>query len=91
VICPGFVADCLETLEEIALEGKTDFLKAGGGEYHYIAALNDRPVWINALADLALAQMGGWIQPTYDADMEKMGLELQRQRAQTMGAKNLFK
>jgi hypothetical protein len=35
--------------------------------------------------------MGGWIQPTYDADMEKMGLELQRQRAQTMGAKNLFK
>ena len=91
VICPGFIADCLETLEEIALEGKTDFLKAGGGEYHYIAALNDRPVWINALADLALAQMGGWIQPTYDADMEKMDLELQRQRAQTMGAKNLLK
>jgi hypothetical protein len=48
VICPGFIADCLETLEEIALEGKADFLKAGGGEYRYIPALNDRPVWINA-------------------------------------------
>jgi ferrochelatase len=34
VICPGFVGDCLETLEEIAMEGKADFLQAGGGEYH---------------------------------------------------------
>jgi ferrochelatase len=40
VVCPGFVADCLETLEEIAQEGKEDFLHAGGGEYHYIPCLN---------------------------------------------------
>jgi ferrochelatase len=90
VICPGFIADCLETLEEIALEGKADFLKAGGGEYRYIPALNDRPVWINALADLALAQMAGWIAAPYDAEAEKTELDDQRRRARTMGANNLF-
>ena len=37
VICPGFVADCLETLEEIAIEGKNEFLSAGGKQFHYIA------------------------------------------------------
>lgn len=41
VLCPGFATDCLETLEEIADEGKETFLSAGGGEYHYIPALND--------------------------------------------------
>ena len=60
VLCPGFAADCLETLEEIALEGKADFLAAGGGEYHYIPALNDRPEWIDALADLAERHLQGW-------------------------------
>ncbi len=60
VLCPGFPADCLETLEEIALEGKAEFLAAGGGEYHYIPALNDRPEWIAALADLAEQQLQGW-------------------------------
>lgn len=52
VICPGFVSDCLETLEEIAIEGKTVFEENGGNEYHYIPCLNENPDWINALADL---------------------------------------
>lgn len=60
VICPGFVADCLETLEEIAMEGKADFLKAGGQEYHYIPALNEHPSWIEALADLVQTHLSGW-------------------------------
>lgn len=60
VICPGFVSDCLETLEEIALEGKQTFLAAGGEEYHYIPALNTRPSWIHALADLVSAHLGAW-------------------------------
>ncbi|MBZ0090708.1 MAG: ferrochelatase [Sulfuricellaceae bacterium] len=60
VICPGFPADCLETLEEIALEGKTAFLAAGGREFHYIPALNERPDWIASLADIAAAHLGGW-------------------------------
>ena len=53
VICPGFVADCLETLEEIALENRHAFLNAGGKEFHYIPCLNENPGWIEALADLA--------------------------------------
>ena len=88
VICPGFLADCLETLEEIALEGKTDFLKAGGGEYHYIPALNDRPDWIRALADLVTTQLGGWLTQTWNAEEEQKNGELQHQRAQLLGAKN---
>ena len=52
VICPGFVSDCLETLEEIAMEGKEIFEENGGNEYHYIPCLNENSDWINALADL---------------------------------------
>ena len=54
VICPGFVSDCLETLEEIAIEGKQIFSKAGGGEYNYIPCLNERHDWLKALTALTL-------------------------------------
>ena len=60
VLCPGFPADCLETLEEIAQEGRRDFLTAGGGEFHYIPALNDSDDWLAALADLADSHLSGW-------------------------------
>lgn len=53
VICPGFVADCLETLEEIGMECRDAFLGAGGAEYRYIPCLNERPDWISALAAIA--------------------------------------
>ncbi len=52
VICPGFAADCLETLEEIAIEGRDTFLAAGGHNYRYVPALNDRPDHARALAQL---------------------------------------
>ncbi len=61
VICPGFVADCLETLEEIALEGKQTFLSAGGLEYRHVAALNDRSDWIAALGRRVMLEMQGWL------------------------------
>ena len=61
VICPGFVADCLETLEEIAIENKATFLAAGGGEFHMIACLNARDDWIQSLADMTISNLGGWI------------------------------
>lgn len=60
VICPGFAADCLETLEEIALEGRAAFLAAGGKEFHYIECLNDRHEWLAALASIALRHLQGW-------------------------------
>ena len=61
VVCPGFVSDCLETLEEIAMEGKAIFIQAGGHEFHYIPCLNERDDWINALADIALTNLQGWL------------------------------
>lgn len=60
VICPGFTSDCLETLEEIAMEGKEDFLAAGGKTFHYLPCLNEDPRWIDALATLVEAHAGGW-------------------------------
>lgn len=61
VFCPGFVADCLETMEEIALMGREQFHAAGGREYRYIPCLNDRPEWVGALADLVRRNLHGWI------------------------------
>jgi len=53
VLCPGFVADCLETLEEIAIEGRNIFVDAGGGEFRALPCLNESPRWIAALAEIA--------------------------------------
>ena len=52
VVCPGFAVDCLETLEEIAMENKSIFEEAGGTAYRYIAALNDSDLHVNALVHL---------------------------------------
>jgi ferrochelatase len=60
VICPGFPADCLETLEEIAMEGRQEFQQAGGGEYHYVPCLNDSPSFVHALVDLVAQHTQGW-------------------------------
>ena len=67
VACPGFVADCLETLEEIGIEGKQTFLSAGGKAFHAIPCLNEHPVWIAALADLAWRHLQGWLVQPPDA------------------------
>jgi ferrochelatase len=53
VICPGFVADCLETLHEIAIEARDKFRAAGGGELRLVPCLNESPEWIAALAAIA--------------------------------------
>jgi len=50
VVCPSFVADCLETLEEISIRGRETFLEAGGSDFTYVRCLNDDPLWIEALA-----------------------------------------
>jgi ferrochelatase len=60
VICPGFASDCLETLEEIAMEARDEFLKAGGKEFHYIPVTNDTPSWMTALAIISLENLEGW-------------------------------
>ena len=83
MICPGFAADCLETLEEIAQEGRETFLHAGGQAFHYIPCLNDSPDGMAALAELARRHLAGWIdEPQLDARQ----FEASRQRALSLGA-----
>jgi ferrochelatase len=60
VICPAFATDCLETLEEIAIENKQVFEHSGGQSYQYIEALNDDELHIKALTELVLGQIKGW-------------------------------
>ena len=82
-ICPGFAADNLETLEEIAIEARDAFLQAGGRQFNFIACLNDRPDWIAALGDLAERHLQGW--PTQAGD-DAAARQAQRARALAMGA-----
>ncbi|RKZ07384.1 ferrochelatase [bacterium] len=60
VICPGFSADCLETLEEIDVQNREFFQAAGGGRFRYIPALNARPDHLEALMAVLQRELGGW-------------------------------
>jgi ferrochelatase len=60
VICPGFVADCLETVDEIGHVGLEQFRAAGGETLQLVGGLNDRPCWIAAMTEIALEQLQGW-------------------------------
>ncbi len=83
VMCPGFVADCLETLEEIAQEARDAFLEAGGEQFHYVPCLNDSARWIEALAAIAERHLQGWgTRHPPDA----AALAAQRERALALGA-----
>ena len=86
VICPGFSSDCLETLEEIAMEGKEIFTHAGGGEYHYIPALNENDAWIHAMSEIALENLQGWVSNDWDDTQAKNDNEMTKFRAQALGA-----
>ena len=83
VMCPGFTADCLETLEEIDQEARAAFLAAGGSEFDYLPCLNDSPAFIGALADVALRHMAGW-ETMQSAD--GAALARSRERAVAAGA-----
>jgi protoporphyrin/coproporphyrin ferrochelatase len=84
VACPGFVADCLETLEEIGIEGKQTFLAAGGGGFRLLPALNEHEGWIRALGSIALENLSGWVGP--DTERAEAAAEETRRRARAGGA-----
>jgi ferrochelatase len=63
VACPGFIADCIETLEEIDMEVRKAFMDAGGNSFHYIPCLNDEAESIKALGLIAQKHLQGWLQP----------------------------
>jgi ferrochelatase len=88
VCCPGFSADCLETLEEIAMQNREFFEEAGGEHLEYIPALNDQPRHIEALADIATRHAAGW--PEFSSDWDQVGVQSararSRERALALGA-----
>jgi ferrochelatase len=88
VICPGFSADCLETLEEIKMENKELFIEAGGEDFNYISCLNDNSDHIDALCEVLTAHMFGWPEtmPNWDAGKLAVEANASRQRALEMGA-----
>ena len=83
VACPGFAADCLETLEEIDQEARAAFLTAGGEQFHYVPCLNDSHPWIAALSAIAIHHLQGW--PT-GAAPDAAALQAQADRARRLGA-----
>jgi len=61
VLCPGFLADCLETLEEINMGCRDAFLAAGGREFRYIPCLNAQPDWVRGFSGLLARNLAGWL------------------------------
>jgi ferrochelatase len=88
VICPGFAADCLETLEEIAIEGRDTFKSAGGREFNYIPTTNDSQAFMAALTVIALENLQGWVGREWDAQAAAAEGKASAARARAMGAKN---
>jgi ferrochelatase len=88
VVCPGFVADCLETLEEIGIEGKEIFLGAGGREFHALPCLNESDEWIRALTTIARENLADWVSDSRDPASMQRAAEDSRRRAISQGATN---
>jgi ferrochelatase len=88
MVCPGFTSDCLETLEEINMEVRHDFLSNGGKQFHYIPCLNASPKWIEGLAQIAEQNLIGWptMMSATAREEQKRDYELGRENAIRMGA-----
>lgn len=86
IICPGFSADCLETLEEIGVENRAVFSAAGGERFEYIPALNDRDDHVEALTRLVLRHVQGWPEADPDGSNAVDEQQQRQQRAQQLGA-----
>ncbi|MEM8816838.1 MAG: ferrochelatase [Pseudomonadota bacterium] len=82
VVCPGFSVDCLETLEEIAMQNAELFLEAGGSELHYVPSLNSHPDHVALLSRLIVQQSAGW--PEFAADFDAGGTEKQQQQSRDL-------
>ena len=81
LICPGFAADCLETIEEIDVENRQYFLDHGGERFDYIPALNAQKIHIEMLSALVQKNLQGWEIPTADS------LRIQAAQTKTLAQK----
>ena len=64
IFAPGFSADCLETLEELAIRGRNTFLAAGGSDFAYLPCLNDSPAGLEMLRSILGRELEGWVSVT---------------------------
>lgn len=85
VVCPGFSVDCLETLEEIAMQNREIFQARGGGDYRYIPALNESPGQVGLLVELVREHIAGWEHPEAERLEQR---QASQRRAQGMGARH---
>lgn len=90
VICPAFAVDCLETLEEISIEGAKQFKDAGGGKLRYVPCLNAREDHIAFLSRLVEKNVGGWPEASPDWSAADAANEMEKslRRARSMGAEH---
>lgn len=88
VVCPGFAADCLETLEEVDQRYRKAFTEAGGKRFVYVPALNGRPDHAQLIAGLAAREMSGWPEAlaSYNEHMKRREARSRAERAQRLGA-----
>jgi ferrochelatase len=88
MICPGFISDCLETLEEIDMEVRAAFLSNGGAEFHYIPCLNESQPFLAALTDIVEQHLIGWHTLKTPSMREHQQAEARqtRERAISLGA-----
>lgn len=86
VVCPGFVADCLETLEEIGIEGESAFRRAGGRELHLIPCMNDSASWVDALGEIVRENLAHWIDPAWNDASARSRAAATLARATALGA-----
>ena len=92
IICPGFSADCLETLEEIDEQNREIFMEHGGEQFRYIPALNDRGDHLEALTELVMENLAGWVAPagardaSRDEARARAEAEASRRRADELAA-----
>jgi ferrochelatase len=87
-VCPGFAVDCLETLEEIAMQNADIYSAAGGGELRYVPALNAGEDHVAFLARLVEKNVAGWPEASLDRNdwQDAQARERSRRRAQELGA-----
>lgn len=89
VVCPGFVVDCLETLEEIAIEGRETYEESGGQGFSYIPCVNAEPVFVSALSELIKGHLHGWPvnrAVANTADSREVAAKARLERALALGA-----
>jgi len=84
VICPGFSIDCLETLEEIAIQGKKDFIEAGGNTFEYVPALNSSNSHVELMVEKIISNAGGW-QELEEVQVSDNVLNMSKDLAQEKG------